>query len=708
MNMVMVSAQLPESFKKGVVRITVITLEGKKEIGTGFVVSQKATSVSIVTASHIVEGSREIDVEFYTDRGRLFPAKVIGMEGGDRQGLAILSISEDTPEDVLVLRMNPSVPVRAGDPVTTIGFPSAGGPWAVSKGEIVGRKGKIITFSGAIEEGNSGGPLLKEGEVIGVVAEARLPFASAVPSVIAQYFLESWGINFAVRLRIEPAAVSPNYIIQMIKEKGFNHPADLIFRKGKTQEGIIGSFKNKMEILTLNGERLVIDYATNLMWQQSGTANDMTQWNCINYVKELNREKFAGFSDWRLPTIDELASLFTPVGKNQGLYVNPMFDPRQSDCWSNDFYFDESGIKAYWCTNHRYGEITLRKVSTESYVRAVRSHKPESLEAPEKPVDRMKLAHSTLSSKLLKNTLIAFIAEGKDSKEHIYIMNADGANRKQLTNDDSWKGSLSWSPDGEKIAFGTYEGHFVMNRDGSGLLHLTNIGEGQPSLSWSPDSKKVVFVLGPSIWRYDLFTLNRDNTNLVQLTNTPEKGEAYPAWSPDGQKIAYLDRTIYLINTDGSNPNALFEYKETFKINYYPRGGQLMNWSPDGKKIAFVKDLRGICVINADGTNLIFIATSADTWIPSWSPDSKKLAFKTRFNIYTVNADGTDLRDLTLSTSLYSLPSWSPDGSKIAFASFCYGNWEIYIINADGSNLVRITDTPEEDEMEPIWSPFLK
>jgi len=77
-------------------------------------------------------------------------------------------------------------------------------------------------------------------------------------------------------------------------------------------------------------------------------------------------------------------------------------------------------------------------------------------------------------------------------------------------------------------------------------------------------------------------------------------------------------------------------------------------------------------------------------------------------DIYVVNADGTDLRNLTLSKAGHDVPSWSPDGSKIAFASDRYGNWEIYIMNADGSNLVRITDTPEEDERDPVWSPFLK
>ena len=727
LNMVTVSAQELDSLKKGVVKITATSFEGVKTTGTGFIVRQEAKAVSVVTASHVVEGSREIDVEFFTDRGRLFPAKVIGMEGGDRLGLAVLSISGEIPGDVLVLKMNPSVPVRAGDPVSTIGFPNDGGPWAVSKGEIIGRKGKVITFSGAIEEGNSGGPLLKQGEVIGVVAEARPPFAAGVPSVIAQYFLESWGVTVAVRLRSEPAAVSPNYIIQMIQEKGFSHPGDFEISKSRAQEGIIGSFKNKLETRTLNGKTVVIDYATGLMWQQSGTANQM-QWGFKGYVKELNREKFAGFSDWRLPTIDELVSILTPIGKNQGLYVHPLFDPRLSSCWSIDFSSDEEKYKRHWYTDYKYGKISCKISSnygTRNYVRAVRSLKPESLEALEKPVDCVKLAHSTLSSKLLKNTRIAFLVKQK-SKTDIYIMNADGTNRKQLTNDDSRKQFLQWSPDGEKIAFrafgkdvygSEYKGHFVVNRDGSDLLHLANAGDERRPLSWSPDGKKVLFVDDPDESRtYDLFTLNRDNSNLVQITNTPDKNEDFPAWSPDGKKIAYYPGgTIYVMNADGSNPTALIEDK-SFRIAGSPNGDLLMNWSPDGKKIAFVSDT-GVYVINADGTNPICLTRHSGACIPRWSPDSKKLTFMVSYRIagvmlstgiYVVNADGTDLRNLTLSKARHGLPSWSPDGSKIAFDSNRYGNREIYIMNADGSNLVRITDTPEEGEIDPVWSPFLK
>ena len=77
--------------------------------------------------------------------------------------------------------------------MTTIGFPQISRvAWAVIKGDIVGQVGKTIVFSGAVDEGNSGGPLMKEGQVIGVVTEVTEQFAYAIPTLIAQYVVRGW------------------------------------------------------------------------------------------------------------------------------------------------------------------------------------------------------------------------------------------------------------------------------------------------------------------------------------------------------------------------------------------------------------------------------------------------------------------------------------------------------------------------------------
>ncbi|MEZ4669224.1 MAG: TIR domain-containing protein [Anaerolineae bacterium] len=126
---------------------------------------------------------------------------------------------------------------------------------------------------------------------------------------------------------------------------------------------------------------------------------------------------------------------------------------------------------------------------------------------------------------------------------------------------------------------------------------------------------------------------------------------------------------------------------------------------------------------NLRGENPIHIAgvIPADSSTFAWSPDGSKLAFASKrlaiSRIYVVNADGTNLLQLTIdpvdgpvdragrSLASDQNPSWSPDGTKIAFASNRDGNWEIYTMNAvDGSELTRLTND-EADDDTPAWSP---
>jgi hypothetical protein len=338
-----------ESLQKGVVKVTTTTLEGKRRIGTGFIVRLGVDVVYIVTASHVVEGARDVEVAFFTGRNRLIPAKVLNMEGGDPQGLAVLAVEGKIPVGISVLKMDRVAPVRAGDPVTMIGFPDAGGPWAVTKGEIVGRKGKTISFSGAVEEGNSGGPLIKEGQVIGVVVTTQLLFSYAAPTVITQYVLESWGVKFGDQLRSKPAKIPEGRIVQMIREKGFNHPGNLS-HKGLSGS-VRGNFEHEYELQTLNGDTVVIDHATGLMWQQSGS-EPIFEWEEVKkYIDRINAEGHAGFSDWRLPTVEELASLLEPTAE-EDLYIDPVFDKKQQSTWTAD----ASGYNI-WIVNYGTGVV---------------------------------------------------------------------------------------------------------------------------------------------------------------------------------------------------------------------------------------------------------------------------------------------------------------------------------------------------------------
>ena len=93
---------------------------------------------------------------------------------------------------------------------------------------------------------------------------------------------------------------------------------------------------------------------------------------------------------------------------------------------------------------------------------------------------------------------------------------------------------------------------------------------------------------------------------------------------------------------------------------------------------------------------------------PAWSPDHTRIAFDSDrtggFDIYVMNADGTGLAQVTTEPAPDGYPSWSPDGTQLAFTSFRDGNSEIYVMNADGTGARRLTKNLSDDS-RPVWSP---
>lgn len=120
---------------------------------------------------------------------------------------------------------------------------------------------------------------------------------------------------------------------------------------------------------------VVIDHVTGLMWQQSGSENYLTYDKAHAYIQELNRRKFAGYADWRLPTIPELLSLLEPQKSSKGLYIDPIFDSTQSWCWSADLrqIKGESSAESAWNVSFNGGFVSWYYLNHSSYVRAVRS-----------------------------------------------------------------------------------------------------------------------------------------------------------------------------------------------------------------------------------------------------------------------------------------------------------------------------------------------
>lgn len=173
-----------------------------------------------------------------------------------------------------------------------------------------------------------------------------------------------------VKLRADPVAISRSDLRRMIRKLHFNHPAD--WSKYSLSSSITGTFRHEYVPRSSEGEPIVLDYATNLMWQQAGSPQPTTWKGAHDYVQQLNSISYAGFSDWRLPTIEELASLLTSEKLNNQLYLAAAFSTGQLWCWSADPAATSQNTMA-WYVSFSSGGIQEHEKANSAFVRAVRT-----------------------------------------------------------------------------------------------------------------------------------------------------------------------------------------------------------------------------------------------------------------------------------------------------------------------------------------------
>ena len=309
---------------------------------------------------------------------------------------------------------------------------------------------------------------------------------------------------------------------------------------------------------------------------------------------------------------------------------------------------------------------------------------------------------------------ILFVSK-RDGNQEIYRQIL-GGRPKRLTFEEGSDFDPALSPDGTKMVYvSTINRIFeiaVMDLKSRKHQQLTFSLKRDLHPTWSPDGKRIAFASDRD-GDFDIYIMDATGKNTTQMTDNFPWDDNWPHWSPVSEEIVFTsDRHgvdgVYLLNVRTGDQKQLtnFNYRTA-----YPK------WSPGGTKIAFFSATREeilprdrlIWRVKPDGTDLeILVADGQLNDEPTFSPDGKWLAFTSARDkneeIYSININTQQIIRLTNHPDRDHLPDWSPDGQKIAFVSRRGGNPDIYTMTANGEQLTNLTKS-KRVEMMPAWSP---
>ena len=276
-----------------------------------------------------------------------------------------------------------------------------------------------------------------------------------------------------------------------------------------------------------------------------------------------------------------------------------------------------------------------------------------------------------------------------------------------------------------QIVFGsTRDGNpeiYVMDADGNNQIRLTNHWEADLAPSWSPDGARIAFSSNRNGGSYQIYVMDSNGKNVRRLTSGVN--DRNPARSPGGEKIAFTGigdeeigrenrkAKIYVVGADGSNPQRLAGDIPSTDLN--------PAWSPDGQRIAFASyredKAAEIYLMDADGMNHQRLThDEANDREPAWSPDGSKIVFKVEFDeddiIAVIDNDGNNRKNLTEEVlngvwESKTGPTWSPDGKAIAYVSGIPGRNDtaIHLMTVNGVHLKRLGKLHNGVDYSPDW-----
>jgi TolB protein len=239
---------------------------------------------------------------------------------------------------------------------------------------------------------------------------------------------------------------------------------------------------------------------------------------------------------------------------------------------------------------------------------------------------------------------------------------------------------------------------FIMRPDGTHIQRLTSgpVRDLHPVLS--PDGRFIAFGRG----QQGLFVMRSDGSHLARIPSTGSE-DYYPSWSPDGAHLFYQRQpydqpsepwsSLWIVDVRSGDVSQLGLQAGSASAAAFP------TWSVDGR-IAFIypsspaSGYGPICWVQLGLSTLHCPVLPDQARFPAWSPDGTQIAFEGavdgQSDIYVMNADGSHIRRLTDDPARDSLPGWSPDGAYIVFNTDRTGHWSLAVMRSDGTGQVLL------------------